>query len=651
MRSIRLSLMLYFLGLLAVALGVASLLVYQSAQSTLAAKESALRDLIQAQFNEDARKERAKLDERLLARAQFLLGQVRPRWRWPLMRDNHLAGLGMLATHLGPAGPLGSLVNVCQYHVEERRPADERRPRPAPATTEPTSRTTAEERSSPPRSPRGPRWPSLHPVQFQLWHCTLLDLSLGQDVTLPEEGNAPRITYRIETNGWSAPLFPPNGGEVSLPDESDFEPTERIIWRPDNPVLGNGVPVHRVRLRSLITLQETMGPGLGSPRSGTRPTTPGGSDGPPPTPPRPSYRVPPPAIIIQCAADARELDAQIDKLRATRDEALHTVSNKTTEALAQHRNWLFIISSVTFVATVLGSFALVWLGLLPLHRLSDAVSKVSDRDFRLHLGHAPLPQELRPIAERLQATLVQLERAFTREKQATADISHELRTPLAAMLTTIDLALRKPRPVEQYRELFEDCRLSAQQMHQIVERLLTLARLDAGVDRLRPQTVDVADLAEQCATVVRPLAEARGLRLAVSSEAGGPDITPERGAQVRTDPDKLREVLNNLLHNAIQYNRPEGRIDLMVARDNGHVRVEVRDTGIGIAPEARERIFERFYRADPSRNADDLHAGLGLAIVKEYVALMGGRITVESQEGQGSIFRVDLPDLTPAVAG
>jgi signal transduction histidine kinase len=112
---------------------------------------------------------------------------------------------------------------------------------------------------------------------------------------------------------------------------------------------------------------------------------------------------------------------------------------------------------------------------------------------------------------------------------------------------------------------------------------------------------------------------------------------------LHTDPDKLREVLTNLLHNAIEYNRPEGSIELALGRENGHVLVEVRDTGIGIAPEAREHIFERFYRADPSRQSDGLHAGLGLAIVKGYIDLMGGRISVQSSEGQGTIFRLELP--------
>jgi signal transduction histidine kinase len=185
--------------------------------------------------------------------------------------------------------------------------------------------------------------------------------------------------------------------------------------------------------------------------------------------------------------------------------------------------------------------------------------------------------------------------------------------------------------------MIQDCHASAQQMNQIIERLLTLARLDAGVALFRPQPVDVAEVAEQCAAVVRPLAEASGLTLTVQSPSDAGET------KLSTDPDKLREVMNNLLHNAVQYNRPGGHIALSVVRENGHVRVEVEDTGIGIPAEARGRIFERFFRADPSRHTDGLNAGLGLAIVKEYIELMAGRIDVESEEGRYTRFRVELP--------
>ena len=131
------------------------------------------------------------------------------------------------------------------------------------------------------------------------------------------------------------------------------------------------------------------------------------------------------------------------------------------------------------------------------------------------------------------------------------------------------------------------------------------------------------------------MAEAQGLHF---------QFTAEKSLTVNTDPDKLREVVMNLVHNAIEYNRPGGEVEIL-ARSGvaGGVVVEVRDTGIGIPLEMHEKIFERFYRGDPSRNAAGVHAGLGLAIVKEYIDRLGGRLFIESAVGTGSRFRVELP--------
>jgi signal transduction histidine kinase len=112
---------------------------------------------------------------------------------------------------------------------------------------------------------------------------------------------------------------------------------------------------------------------------------------------------------------------------------------------------------------------------------------------------------------------------------------------------------------------------------------------------------------------------------------------------IETDASKLREVLTNLLHNAVEYNRPGGLVELSIWPDQQEVIIQVRDTGIGMTPEVMDKIFERFYRADPSRHAAGVHAGLGLAIVKEYVERLGGTIRVESQPGIGSTFQVHLP--------
>jgi signal transduction histidine kinase len=293
------------------------------------------------------------------------------------------------------------------------------------------------------------------------------------------------------------------------------------------------------------------------------------------------------------------------------------------------------IAMLTFLALGIGGWLLVGRSLAPVHKLSDAAGRVSEKDFRLPVEKNELSTELVPIHDRLTHSLAALQVAFEREKQAVADISHELRTPVAALLATIDVSVRKPRTAEQYHQTLLECRSITKQLGELVERVMTLAYLDAGQAEVASREADVSELAEGCATVIRPLAEAHGVTL--TSEL-------ERTAQLQTDPDKLREVMMNLLHNAVEYNRPGGSIAIKVKREpNGGAILEVSDTGIGMNQDVRARIFERFYRADASRTSAGAHAGLGLAIVKEYVNRMGGTIAVESEPDRGSTFRVTLP--------
>src|SRR5262249_48779619 len=151
---------------------------------------------------------------------------------------------------------------------------------------------------------------------------------------------------------------------------------------------------------------------------------------------------PAPAIYIQCAAETTQREAALAQHRIKLDNELAKLQAESDATLAGLRNLMLAISLTTFVATVAGGFWLVRLGLSPLRRLSEAVSRVSAKDFRLPFDSLRLPQELKPIVDRLTQTLDLLKRTFAREKQAAADISHELRTPLAALLTTIEVALR-----------------------------------------------------------------------------------------------------------------------------------------------------------------------------------------------------------------
>jgi two-component system, OmpR family, heavy metal sensor histidine kinase CusS len=345
-------------------------------------------------------------------------------------------------------------------------------------------------------------------------------------------------------------------------------------------------------------------------------------------------------VFVHHARPHSELDARLAADQKERDDQLERVRAETRMELQQLRGRLILIGTGTFAALVLGGWFIVARGLAPLRKLSDAVSQVSEKDFRLPVDAAELGRELAPIHARLTQTLMLLQRAFAREKQAVADISHELRTPIASLLATIDVALRKPRTPEQYRTTLEECRLISKQLGQLVERIMTLASLDAGNDHTALGRVDVAELVGGCAAVIRPLAAANNVTVSVHL---ADDLVLE------TDAGKLREVLMNLLHNAVEYNKPGGTIDLIARREGASAVFEVRDTGIGMSADVREKIFERFYRADASRHTTGVHAGLGLAIVKEYVARLNGSIVVESEPGVGTTFRITLP-LAPAEA-
>lgn len=557
MRSIRLSLLLYFLGLLALALGTASVLAYQTAEGTLQAKKTTTRKLLDSQYRDSCRIEDARLDEGLLQQAQLIAKLMR------LKLDRHrshylsLHSLGLLTSQLAPNGYVLTLAWAAS----------------------------------------GIRNTSL---SFAIHRRSMTEFKFNED-DLPDREDHPHdqkppYYFQVDTV-WGTSYRSHSLGDRHFPHDRPSEPGQVLSYQFEEVTLEDGPGVRRVLLKT----------------------------------PSSRFRTP---LFIHCGFDESVRAEAHQRFQTQRDTKLAALETDTTTALADVRNRLLLIGSLTFMAALAGSVWLVRLGLSPLQRLSEAVSKVSPRDFQLPFNEKRLPAELSPIVKRLQGTLDLLKRAFAREKQATADISHELRTPLSVLLTTSELALRKPRSAEEYRELLLDCRLSAQQMNQIVQRLLTLARLDAGVDQLQHKTIDVSQLADQCLALVRPLAEARGVTLTAHKPAS---------LALTGDPDKLREVLNNLLHNAIQYNKPHGHIDVRLGRENGHLEMEVRDTGIGIGPEARSQIFERFYRTDPSRSGDGMHAGLGLALVKEYVNLMSGSIDVESVLGQGSTFRVRLP--------
>lgn len=593
MRSIRLSLIVYFALLLTAALTAVSWLVYQSTAHSLDEQRRATQKLIEEQYHADSDQMRTNLDQQLLRRALILANRAQTI-QFPREMFAAITAVAMPAPAAGSWTDLTMLASVETWATREDifyLPRDQIHIEGAEDLI-----------------------PELEP-----------ELATDFFQTFSKSG---RTLQRSESLGDHSFALEPGPAETTGPLKEHFDDLEVAD-------LGR---LRRVTLKTNVT-RFGFGPKPHMPpRSFARDRGPGFKAPPPPPQGNPG-RMPPnlvrsaPTFFIQYASDRTGMESQLADIRRERDRQVAKVAQDTHDQLNQLGSRLFWIGIVALSALWLGGFLLVRLGLAPLERLADAVSRVSPKDFRLGLNGGQLPQELQPIADRLTQTLQQLREAFEREKQAAADISHELRTPLASLMTTVEVALRKPRTVPEYQEILEECRLSGSHMAQLVERLMALARLDAGAVPYRPREVDVASLTVECADMVRPLARAKGLELCV-------DATPPLALQ--TDPEKVREILINLLHNAIEYNRDGGSVEVAVRRVNGHVELAVADTGIGISNEARPHIFERFYRADPSRHADTPHAGLGLSIVKSYVDLMAGQISVESGSG-GSTFRVELP--------
>ena len=233
----------------------------------------------------------------------------------------------------------------------------------------------------------------------------------------------------------------------------------------------------------------------------------------------------------------------------------------------------------------------------------------------------------------LNGTFDRLEAAFDRQARFTADASHELRTPLAIIRSQAELALLRERSPEDYKTALESCHNSAVRMSDLVDRLLALARADAGWPGLvrEPLAFDrlVADVVEQ----LRPLAEKKELSLKAR-------VKP---ARVLGDASVLTQLVTNLISNAMTYNKPGGKIRVGVDPVDGGVSFIVADTGVGISTADRERLFERFFRVDKARTRASGGTGLGLAICKAIVDAHGGWIDVKSTEGKGSEFRVWFP--------
>jgi two-component system phosphate regulon sensor histidine kinase PhoR len=248
--------------------------------------------------------------------------------------------------------------------------------------------------------------------------------------------------------------------------------------------------------------------------------------------------------------------------------------------------------------------------------------------------------EILQMAERRQQELDELMRLQALRREFLADVSHELKTPLFAAQgfvhtilddedDDIDLATR--------RKFLSKAAASLDTLDALVQDLVTIAQLEKGVVRMRRQRFDLVALVHEIFELLEQQAERRGTMLELF-----PPTLPEDGLPVIADRNRIRQVLINLIDNAIKYGRDSGRVVVSLIEGNRQIRIAVRDDGAGIAPEHQNRIFERFYRIDKSRSRNSGGSGLGLAISKHIVEAHKSAIKVKSALGEGTTLEFKL---------
>jgi signal transduction histidine kinase len=298
---------------------------------------------------------------------------------------------------------------------------------------------------------------------------------------------------------------------------------------------------------------------------------------------------------------------------------------------------LLLIILACGLATAWLALKLSRAALKPLRETADVIAGIDERNLSRRINAERMPGELTAMAQRLNEMLARLEAVFRQRKQFLADAAHELRTPTAALLTTLEVSLRRPRDQAALIEAMNSGLADARRLRKLVEQLMEHARGEHVRAEQAMQQTDIAVLVRECVSVVAPLAREKGVQLRHEVPETLPFVTQH---------DRLRSVLLNLLSNAIEYNRPDGSIDVRCTHDGDGLTMTVTDTGRGISADQLEHVFEPFYRGGKrgSRGDDPSHLGLGLFLVRSHVDALQGRCEIESRVGEGTTIRVILPE-------
>ncbi len=298
-----------------------------------------------------------------------------------------------------------------------------------------------------------------------------------------------------------------------------------------------------------------------------------------------------------------------------------------------------IIGSIASLLAPIGAFFLAGRATQPISTIIDTAQRMQPQSLDERLPSRGTRDELDRLSDTINGLLDRIHAYIVRNREFTSNAAHELRSPLAAIRNSLEVALDADRSTDEYKSLLSDVLEQCEDLSNLVNQLLTLAETDAGLALGGEESVSLADVVERSVQMFQGVAESNGSRLVV--------ISADPQARVHGQPSRLRQVVNNLVDNAIKFTPPGGDVTLRLSADRaaGRAILSVTDTGEGISPDDLPHVFERFYRADRSRRRTDgpRGTGLGLSICQAIVQAHGGELTVQSALGKGSVFTVALP--------
>jgi heavy metal sensor kinase len=325
------------------------------------------------------------------------------------------------------------------------------------------------------------------------------------------------------------------------------------------------------------------------------------------------------------------------------------------EQVEDFLNTLFIIliisvPSALMVASLGGQF-LANKALSPVHQITQTARRITSKNLNQRIKPLKVKDEISSLIETFNEMISRLDASFGQIKQFGTDASHELKTPLTILKGEVEVALRKERSPQEYEQILKSNLEEVNRMSQIVDDLLFLAKADIGEVRLNKEEIQLSEILKEVAEQMRFLSHSKNIRIETSSL--------DQDVRISGDALRIRELFINLIENGIKYTEWGGSIHIGLSNhsfspqnhsSSGNpeerlefVKVVVSDTGVGIAREDQERIFDRFYRVDKARSREQGGSGLGLSICKWIAEAHQGEIYVESEVGKGSSFIVKLP--------